>query len=1088
MTTKIKSGVISDNAITSAHISSGAISSAHLTSIDTDNITEGSSNLYFTTARVDSHLSGGTGVTYSSGAISIGQSVATTDSPTFANLTLTGNLNITGDVDSVSVTDLDVTDKTITVGVGGTASANDGAGLVVDGASASILWDNSNTSWDFNQNLEIASGKNIRVNTINNVGNTANIIYRSSTNTIVGNNATALVIQDGGNVGIGTSSPSSVLEVTGTGDADTGILTTHSRSGVGYTLRLNNTNNGANKGSGIKWSSGGFDTGAIIVRSDAVAASGDAPAYMTFHTSEDGTEDISERMRITSSGNIGIGTDSPTSFLSNATTLEISGDTGVGSELILTNDSSMSADEVVGSLIFKNTDGSGNPNHFAGLRSKAEAQYGRMYLEFYAGRSRMEDGTPDMVISPAGADAQGRVGIGTTSPAQPLHVDLNGTSTSKKYLQLDGNGGSGSVSGQTGIGFRPINAGSNVHASIEGLEDGNGTYKTALTFNINNSNSDTAPVEAMRIDSSRNVGINDTDPSQMLSVSGTSSVVPGRFTAAGNTNTLEVFGNSTTDTSNGLLVSAGTSSNDYAAYFRKVDGTTPIMMVEGTGNIGIGTASPSTDYKLDVGHLNSGAIQARFKSSGDSGYTQGAITIESSVSSDSPGGRGQGVYMFNEANDMTWYAGTLYNSSSTYGIGYKSGTTLQHAAADQGEAGLSLAITTSGKVGIGTSTPSEMLHIVGGGNGPEIRLANSSSSHYIRAYNDNWNFLANASVTAMTIRNDGDVEFGEDVDLTGGRIKVTNSGTDAYFFEGVRSGGNVTLRMYDNSNNLYIDSYTNMSFRCNQTGGGSGGQIYFSGGDVNIGNSSDSARYLIFDKTATGENGIIFRNATANKAKILLDSSEFMQFYINNSTNAMTIRETKGQIDANAVGGRFSGYVQDMIHIGADKSEVVRYGNSGKTYTDGGSSNYAGYVYGQENFLPGVFMPYSPNQVYRLSASIYQLTNGTGYDHSRHYIGVAGYDENFSFLSVDAIGTYQYNMASNTSLSAGNALEVDITIKGWQGSGGSDGNKMDEGTVYIRPLILFNYQRSGGTAVLTGFTMMPAGTISDNDSNAGTNY
>ena len=116
-------------------------------------------------------------------------------------------------------------------------------------------------------------------------------------------------------VGIGTSSPSSVLEVTGTSDADTGILTTHSRSGVGYTLRLNNTNNGANKGSGIKWSSGGFDTGAIIVRSDAVAASGDAPAYMTFHTSADGTEGVNERMRIDSSGNVGIGKTSPAFIL-----------------------------------------------------------------------------------------------------------------------------------------------------------------------------------------------------------------------------------------------------------------------------------------------------------------------------------------------------------------------------------------------------------------------------------------------------------------------------------------------------------------------------------------------------------------------------------------------------------------------------------------------------------------------------------------------------------------------------------------------------------------------------------------------------
>jgi hypothetical protein len=57
MTTKIKSGLIADNAIISAHISSGAISSAHLSSIDTDNVSEGSSNLYFTTARARTSLS-----------------------------------------------------------------------------------------------------------------------------------------------------------------------------------------------------------------------------------------------------------------------------------------------------------------------------------------------------------------------------------------------------------------------------------------------------------------------------------------------------------------------------------------------------------------------------------------------------------------------------------------------------------------------------------------------------------------------------------------------------------------------------------------------------------------------------------------------------------------------------------------------------------------------------------------------------------------------------------------------------------------------------------------------------------------------
>ena len=103
-------------------------------------------------------------------------------------------------------------------------------------------------------------------------------------------------------------------------------------------------------------------------------------------------------------------------------------------------------------------------------------------------------------------------------------------------------------------------------------------------------------------------------------------------------------------------------------------------------------------------------------------------------------------------------------------------------------------------------------------------------------------------------------------------------------------------------------------------------------------------------------------------------------------------------------------------------------------------------------------------------------------------MGVIGYDENFNFVNVDAIGTYQYNMASSAYVAQGAFLEADVTIKGWQGSGTSDGNKMDEGTVYIRPMMLLNYQKGGSKCVVTGFTIMPAGTIADNDSNAGTNY
>ena len=75
----------------------------------------------------------------------------------FTDLTLSGDLNITGDVNSVSVTDLDVTDKTITLGKGQTESNSGGSGIVIDGSSASMLWDESNGEFDFNNPLSIVN-------------------------------------------------------------------------------------------------------------------------------------------------------------------------------------------------------------------------------------------------------------------------------------------------------------------------------------------------------------------------------------------------------------------------------------------------------------------------------------------------------------------------------------------------------------------------------------------------------------------------------------------------------------------------------------------------------------------------------------------------------------------------------------------------------------------------------------------------------------------------------------------------------------------------------------------------------------------
>ena len=103
--------------------------------------------------------------------------------------------------------------------------------------------------------------------------------------------------------------------------------------------------------------------------------------------------------------------------------------------------------------------------------------------------------------------------------------------------------------------------------------------------------SDSSDATAITIDSSERVGIGTSTPSKELDVAGTI-----RATGADNSNTMEVFGATTSNQSFGLLVDAGTSSSDYAARFRKSDNSI-IMEVKGDGNVYIATdtAARTTD-------------------------------------------------------------------------------------------------------------------------------------------------------------------------------------------------------------------------------------------------------------------------------------------------------------------------------------------------------------------------------------------------------------------------------------------------------------------------------------------------------------
>jgi hypothetical protein len=87
--------VVQIGGVTSVNGETGSIT------ISSDDVSDsGQTNKWFTNAQARSAISGSTGISYNSstGAISTVQSIATSASPTFAGLTLTGNMGITGNI------------------------------------------------------------------------------------------------------------------------------------------------------------------------------------------------------------------------------------------------------------------------------------------------------------------------------------------------------------------------------------------------------------------------------------------------------------------------------------------------------------------------------------------------------------------------------------------------------------------------------------------------------------------------------------------------------------------------------------------------------------------------------------------------------------------------------------------------------------------------------------------------------------------------------------------------------------------------------------------------------------------------------
>ena len=443
--TKITTNIIADDAVTADKIAAGAIDSTHVTGLSTSDISEGT-NLYFTDARVGSYLTTNSYATesYVTTAVSnlVDAAPAALDTLNELAAALGDDANFSTTVTNSIATKVSKSGDTMT---GNLSFGDNNKAIFGTGSDLQIFHDGSNSyvqSATGNFNITTAGGNEFALTAVNDG---------------------AVTLFHNGSAKLATTNTG--IDVTGTITADgltvadtTGTVATFTSSGVTTALNMDNTHaNGW--GSNIAFKTGG--TAAGYFGSIGSLLGNTDQDLSVYATAGNGvrvyTNGANERMRIDSSGNVGLGNGAYIGTLSSTHSLSIQGGAGApgGKITLYGGTGSNRIDFLIGTGEVARIDSGGNfaianGNQTASTVSSrimfgnkgyfTESSTGRAEIVgvsegalWYSGTALAFLTNPGPDVTARGPDERmritsaGLVGIGTTSPSSRLTV--NGTSS-----------------------------------------------------------------------------------------------------------------------------------------------------------------------------------------------------------------------------------------------------------------------------------------------------------------------------------------------------------------------------------------------------------------------------------------------------------------------------------------------------------------------------------------------------------------------------------------------------------------------------------------------------------------------------------